>query len=135
MNSTFKVDSEVTKNKHDDCTVYLVSVAGAPLSTSQGLFSRSKKMKIILMLIIFHFVPALVSGECKDHTPSGKSFCLRFEMSQLRSRGERLLHHQGGDLPSVQSILPEGLRQWLVSSSHQDANVFCIKQRKNSSIF
>ena len=84
-----------------------------------------------MMLIIFTFVPALVSGECQDHNPSGKSFSLRFEMSQLRSRGERLLHHQGGDLSSVKSILPEGRGQWLVSylisSSNRDANVQLLK--------
>ena len=46
-----------------------------------------------------------------------KSSCLRFEMSQLCSRRERLLHLQGRDLSPLQPVLPESRWQRLVSWS------------------
>ena len=69
MNSTFKDDSEVRINMMIAEFCFSFQSSGLHFTRTYFLII---KMKIIIIFIIFTYVPALVSGELKDHNQSGK---------------------------------------------------------------
>ena len=113
MNSTSKDDSEVRTNMM--IAEFCFSFQSSALHFTRTYFSINKNENHY-NFHYFYLCPGPGVRWVKRSQPKWKSFCLRFEMYQLCSRRERLFHQKGGNMPPVQSVLPESLRERLVSS-------------------